>query len=57
MRQRLEAGVESENGETWKKNWLFGPWRSSAAARAGLSVSELNAEMPTEMATVSANWL
>ena len=35
----------------------FGPWRSIAALSAGLSVSELKAEMPTEIATVSANWL
>ena len=31
--------------------------RRNAALSAGLSVSELKAEMPTEIATVSANWL
>ena len=38
-------------------NWPFGPWRRNAALSAGLKVSELKAEIPTEMATVNANWL
>ena len=34
---------------------VAGRWRRKAALKAGLSVSELNAEMPTEIATVKAN--
>ena len=34
---------------------VFGRWRRNAALSAGLKVSELKAEMPTEIATVSAN--
>ena len=52
MRQPVEAGIEPAER---RRTSLAGRWRRNAALSAGLSVSELKAEMPTEIATVSAN--
>ena len=53
MRQFVETRIEPAEQDELR----LAAMARKAALSAGLSVSELKAEMPTEIATVSANWL
>ena len=53
--RRATAGRSRALNQRNGANCASPRWRRKAALSAGLSVSELNAEIPTEIATVSAN--